>query len=260
MDSPWSFFKHIYVVSLKSEKERRENCKKLFETYDCSNYEIFDAVNGKKHPTLKQHYIDTGVLHPSINLSAGGIGCLASHRILWDKVYHSIDSSEPFWTLIFEDDFSFHPLFTTKLFNEYIRNIPSDAKYIKFGHHMVPEGYKMYPHVNKYWLALNNFKSYGTYCYAVHSDILNSLASYKNYTEAVDNISLKQGFYGALDPETVLGVPRQPNMKWILYDDPYTGRKQEYRGIVGCVSADSSTYDPTISENLMFEYLKKLNN
>jgi len=259
MESPWLFFKDVYIISLKTEMERRKNFTKLLEERDCTNYKIINAVNGKKHPTLKQYFIKTGVINEDINISPGGLGCLASHKLVWDMAYYSIDSTEPFWILIFEDDFSFHPLISNNLFLEYIRNMPADAKFVKFGHHMIAEGYNHYKPANKYWLNMGRMRSYGTYCYAVHSDILPSLCAFKNFKEAIDCVSFNTGFYGAVDPEIVLEVPREPQMNWILYDDPYTGNKQEYRGIVGCNPHQSATFDPCIIQQKILEYLKQQN-
>jgi len=60
MESPWLFFKDVYIISLKTEMERRKNFTKLLEERDCTNYKIINAVNGK--PLLRSSVFCKSIL------------------------------------------------------------------------------------------------------------------------------------------------------------------------------------------------------
>lgn len=238
-DNPFDFFKYIFVVNLKEHTEKRDRISKMLTERGCKNFTIFEAVNGKKHPTLKDDYIKRNIITSDAFISPGGLGCLASHRTIWEIVHGRIDSDKPFWTLVFEDDANFHPYVTNEIFMDYIRKIPLDATFIKFGHHLhVDLGLQ---NKNKYWRDASTNIAYGTYCYAIHSTILHKILLH-NSKYAVDVITINKGYYTANNPEDIYNLNKDDYKTWREYNDPYRKTISEYEGIIGCETEDSTTY------------------
>lgn len=125
------FIDKIFVINLKSRKDRLKNIKSLIDTLnlDKKKIEIFDAVVGKEIPNdeiynlLSITSLDT-LLNKSTNhkdiRSKGAIGCYLSHYKIWEKVISNNLNN----ILILEDDIVTDA--DSKEFEEYINSIPKD--------------------------------------------------------------------------------------------------------------------------------------
>ena len=95
-------FDVIFFISLASAHERRESISRQILTHGLRNAIIFDAIDGRKMDCSEARR--TGIVTDSKKLqrplSPGEIGCMLSHRNVWQKI---VDSG--FETaIVFEDD------------------------------------------------------------------------------------------------------------------------------------------------------------
>jgi GR25 family glycosyltransferase involved in LPS biosynthesis len=225
--SPWSFFKNVYVVSLKEATERRDYIRHTLDAIPGLSYTIVDAVNGRKNPHVRQSYRDRGIID-DYGHGEGVLGCLASHRMLWERILYECNSAEPAWTLILEDDAKFHPLLTSELLSEYLGSIPKDAWMIKLGYLGTSPYSSKYVPVNKYWTSLQNSTAFSTICYAVRSDVVPHLLKHK-WTTPVDHLRIPRS-YGMINVEEVLEVPTDVAFRKCM--NHTIGCEELYHGIV----------------------------
>ncbi|MEZ9575033.1 glycosyltransferase family 25 protein [Vibrio sp. 10N.261.55.F4] len=91
----------IFVINLESSIERRKNISCQLNELDLS-FDIFNAVDGRDTPThpLFERYNDKlSQAFRAKTLSAGQLGCYASHYLLWEKC---VEINQPI--IVIEDD------------------------------------------------------------------------------------------------------------------------------------------------------------
>ena len=107
----------IFVINLESSIERRKNISCQLNELDLS-FDIFNAVDGRDTPThpLFERYNDKlSQAFRAKTLSAGQLGCYASHFLLWEKC---IELNQPI--IVIEDD----ALLFKKTFLDFLQDIP----------------------------------------------------------------------------------------------------------------------------------------
>lgn len=213
--------------------------KEELERVGCKTYRFFDAVYGKANPYLRQSYIDRNIISPSGQISDGALGCLASHRAIWESALLSADSSEPFWILILEDDVRFHPLFNEALLQEYINEIPKEASIIKFGYLAIREISNNYKAISRHYVSFEKMVSYSTCCYAIKSDILRKMLNIK-FHGPID-CCIWPNAYGVSYPESILGVSLDSYAEWRKYYNPNLKKHEIFHGFINVASYESST-------------------
>lgn len=243
MNNPWNFFKEIWVISLKIDEAKRERITSMLSAFPGISYKILDAVYGKANPHLRTSYLQRRIVAESAKLTDGQLGCLASHRAIWESAMLNADCPTPFWTLVLEDDAVFHPLFCNDLLKDYLMALPDDARYFKFGYLASPPFFSKFGISNKYWRSFNGAVSFSTICYAVRSDLLPALLAH-TFHGALDHISIPFA-YGAVEPETVLDMPVDRAFR--LYKNPYLGVDELFHGLA-CVTDGESRTAPSSSE------------
>lgn len=237
MDNPWYFFKDVYVISLKTAIDRREALSMHLARFDGLQYTVVEAINGRKNCVLRNWFEIAKFITTPYNFSDGALGCLASHRKIWQITLESIESKFPVWVLIMEDDVRFHSFLTNEIMKAYLENIPSDARVLKFGYLSDPENRGSYTRENKYWWNFNATGAFSNICYAVRADVLPTFL-YTKINCPVDGITMK-GMYGAASLEEAFGiVETDEHMK---YFNPYTGKNMVFQGIVGVADYGSTT-------------------
>jgi len=243
MSNPWSFFKNVYVISLKDATERRAYMKEMLDTHPGLDYTLIDAINGKKNPYLRYSYKTRGIIG-EYEHGEGVLGCLASHRMVWERILYETESIEPFWTLIMEDDVKFHPLLTPELLSSYFEAIPKDARMLKIGYlgSKLVSGkvvLRTYVPVNQYWVSFQE-NAYSTICYAVRSDLIPHLLAHK-WNSPIDHLRIPCS-YGMINVEDVLEVPT--NYEFRQYCNSREGRVYEqFRGNVAEQTFESQIFD-----------------
>lgn len=90
-------FGPVYVISLKKRQDRREYIKKQFEEYSISDYEFFDAIDGKSD------YAKSLLAYPISNISDPEMGCTLSHILV---IKHWLETNNSEYAIIAEDDLS----------------------------------------------------------------------------------------------------------------------------------------------------------
>jgi len=120
-------FNKIYCINLDKSVDRWEQSQKEFTRIKL-NVERFPAFDGKSL-NIKD-MIDQGIISNNCaeQDKLGAMGCLMSHVAIWNKIVKEQIS----WTLILEDDVSFHPHFLN-LFENYWKSVPKDADMIFLG-------------------------------------------------------------------------------------------------------------------------------
>ena len=239
--NPWSFFKNIYVISLKEATDRRAAMKAHLDAFEGLSYTILDGVNGKKNPYLRKSYEDRGITN-RYPCSDGLLGCLASHRMIWERIFTECDDATPTWTLVMEDDALFHPAFTAAALAKYTAASPSNALFLKFGY-LATEAYSnSYIPINRYWTSFNGAQSFSTICYAIRSDLTPHLLKHQ-WTQAIDWLTIPQS-YGAINLEDALGDDADYS-RFRNYYNPYIKATEPYHGLVAAAPSESQTFAPS---------------
>jgi GR25 family glycosyltransferase involved in LPS biosynthesis len=237
MEHPWDFFKSIHIISLEQHAKKREKVAEILDRFEGCKYSFFDAVDGKRNPFLRKSFLERHIISEDAKLSDGQLGCLASHRAIWEKELLSIKSPEPFWILIMEDDVAFHPDFNNTLLKEYLENIPKDAVYLKFGYLAHDYYSKRHSVSNKYWMDFNGQVSFSTVCYAVQSNLLHELIK-NTFRVPVDCISIGNS-YGAMNLEIVL--EKEEDKEFRKYVNPIYKCVEYFYGIAAVHEGESDT-------------------
>ncbi len=114
----------IFVINLESSTERKDNISRQLDELSLP-FELFSAVDGRTsppHPLLKRYNDDLSQTYRAKTLSAGQLGCYASHYLLWQRC---IEINQPI--VVIEDDAL---LFKDKFLN-FIQDIPEVPKHIE---------------------------------------------------------------------------------------------------------------------------------
>jgi glycosyl transferase family 25 len=113
----------IYIINLKSSKERKKNILKELDRQNLKNFELIEAVDGNK---LNEEEINLHTFKNEKNFNPWGpkltnsqIGCALSHI----KIYKNFLQSRFEYAFILEDDAIFLDNFTTNLKNFILKNL-----------------------------------------------------------------------------------------------------------------------------------------
>lgn len=237
MENPWSFFKNIYVISLEEAADRRETLAKEFERFPELKYTIVRAVDGRKNCALRSWFMKANFITNPYPFSDGALGCLASHRKVWQTILEDTESEFPTWSLVIEDDMRFHPQFTAEHMAEYLKHVPSDANVLKFGYLVEPDRRKKYTRENAYWWNFNKTCAFSTVCYAIKSHILPTFL-YNKINSPVDGICIA-GMYGAASLAEAFDI--QDGSNAMAYKNPVTGQDQVFQGVATVADYPSTT-------------------
>lgn len=113
----------VYLINLKDHKHRLEHALAQFKQHRIKNYEIIEAIDGRKSDLSE---IVSGE-YP--NLKSSEIGCIASHI---KALKHWLDTSDSTHAIIMEDDFSFDTVKYWPFDWEYLKSrIPSNADIVQ---------------------------------------------------------------------------------------------------------------------------------
>ncbi|KPL93028.1 glycosyltransferase family 25 protein [Vibrio sp. L5-1] len=114
----------IFVINLESSTERKENISRQLGELSLP-FELFSAVDGRTsppHPLLKRYNDDLSQTYRAKTLSAGQLGCYASHYLLWQKC---VELNQPI--IVIEDD----ALLFKETFLNFIRDTAELPNYIE---------------------------------------------------------------------------------------------------------------------------------
>ena len=89
----------IKIVNLKTRSDKKTNMIEQFSKNDITNYEFFEAIDGKKIKNSEK--IQTLFEGNDFNYKKGVIGCALSHIHLWNELINDINSK---YYVILEDD------------------------------------------------------------------------------------------------------------------------------------------------------------
>jgi GR25 family glycosyltransferase involved in LPS biosynthesis len=242
--NPWSFFKEIFVINLKHDVEKLATFKARMAAYEGLNITVVEGVPGRTNPYLRESYKERNIIgdHGAATLSDGMLGCIASHRHIWESVMLRANSKTPFWILVFEDDALFHPLFDNDVLASYLETVPSDALQLRFGFLALPHYCANYKRVNAHWLDFQNTQAFATNCYALRSDVLSSLLRFK-FDCNIDHIIIPRS-YGAVDLEVSQELGREEVAKHVEFYRYYNAHIKDYEkfhGLAAAVQHDSGT-------------------
>jgi GR25 family glycosyltransferase involved in LPS biosynthesis len=169
------FIDKIFVINLKSRKDRLRNIKKVLTKLKLdNNVEIFEAVNGKELPKeeinklLSITSLDTlfnkSTNHKDIR-TKGAIGCYLSHYKIWQKIIENNLNN----VLILEDDIN--TIIDYEKIKQYIDAIPEDydiAMLSWFKLWFDPlENKNKKNIINKYWYKYNSVNVYSCGSYLI---------------------------------------------------------------------------------------------
>ena len=107
----------IFIINLKGSNIRRANISKQLSSLKL-DFNIFEAIDGRtspSHPLLERYNDDLSQTYRAKTLSAGQLGCYASHYLLWQKC---AEINQP--VIVIEDDAL---LFKEEILN-FIKDIP----------------------------------------------------------------------------------------------------------------------------------------
>jgi GR25 family glycosyltransferase involved in LPS biosynthesis len=123
----------IFCLTLKDTPQRKEYAERHFKQNGLE-VEFFDGINGAKfglRTTIP--YKDDNPDGPDYFIKQGRIGCLLSHYMLWQTLWH-LPYEE---ILILEDDAFLCENFQER-FLEFKKQLPDDWQYVFVGHCCLP--------------------------------------------------------------------------------------------------------------------------
>ncbi|MEZ9549087.1 MULTISPECIES: glycosyltransferase family 25 protein [Vibrio] len=106
----------VFVINLESSTERKDNISRQLDELSLP-FEFFSAIDGRispPHPLLKRYNDNLSQTYRAKTLSAGQLGCYASHYLLWQKC---VELNQPI--IVIEDD----ALIFKETFLNFIRDI-----------------------------------------------------------------------------------------------------------------------------------------
>lgn len=239
----WSFFQNIYVISLQNNNEiRRNHIKTELSRFPNLNYTFFDAINPLENQSILYEYLNRGIIGVTC-FTPGQLGLIASNRIIWEK--HASDNKNN-WILIIEDDIIFHPLFNENILSNYLKNVPEDATYLKFGFLAAGDYYNGTVKVNNYWKRLE--KSYSTSCYAIKISLIQTLLNHC-FIQPIDWVHLPNT-YGmcSIDELDEIKNHKKKSKKLLLYKNfykfynEYINGYENFYGVISNKNFKSSTF------------------
>ncbi len=118
-----------YIINLPHDNQRREYITNIVSKYAYLNYEILDAVYGKKlthEETTKLFDTDTAFKRYGRELNAGEIGCTLSHF----KIYNTLKKSEEPYALVLEDDITVIREFS--IIEKMAKHLPNHEPWVLF--------------------------------------------------------------------------------------------------------------------------------
>ncbi len=185
----------IYILNLKSDKNRRENIINELKKQNISNYEIIEAVDGNK---LKQNEIDLSIsknkkfINPiNTNMSKSEIGCALSHI----KIYREIINCNLDFALILEDDAIFINKFTENLKTFIIKNLKFKKQIILLSE--LWEFYKKPIDRENEYEIVDVTNAFFTHSYFINREAAKSLVSFNFPVKTVaDNFVIFKIFCG----------------------------------------------------------------
>jgi len=122
----------IFCLTLKDTPKRREYAEQHFKQHGL-DVEFFNGIDGNKFGLVTTiPYRDDGP-GPDYFIKQGRIGCLLSHYMLWQTIWHSPYEE----VLILEDDAILCENFQEK-FLEFKKQLPDDWQYVFVGHCCLP--------------------------------------------------------------------------------------------------------------------------
>jgi hypothetical protein len=123
----------IFCLTLKDTPKRKEYAEQHFKQNGL-DVEFFEGINGKKFGLRTiLPYKDDNPDGPDYFIKQGRIGCLLSHYMLWQTLWH-LPYDE---ILILEDDAILCDNFHEK-FMEFKNKLPNDWQYVFVGHCCLP--------------------------------------------------------------------------------------------------------------------------
>jgi GR25 family glycosyltransferase involved in LPS biosynthesis len=182
--NPWNFFKRRYVISLPQSKDRREYVTKELEKVNM-DFEFFDAVDGRKeYENLRTSCLEKNIIGQKAydELSPGALGCLLSHRGIYEKEYLSMKPGDDYWILIMEDDVEFAPGLYEEM-PKYIQHWPEKSNIVKLIYWNKDPTLYTKEIDNPYFIELVKYTN-GTMAYAMHS------SEFKVYLDHVFNTAI----------------------------------------------------------------------
>ena len=200
-ENPWDLFKRRYVISLPQSTDRRVAITQEMKRVNME-FEFFDAIDGRNnYEGLRDYCYKKGIIgdRGAKELSPGALGCLLSHRAIFEKEW-AMRNDENYWILIMEDDIRFAPNLDM---HKYVENWPSVSNIVKLAYwNNYRPNYKK-EIGNPYFVELIG-GTCSTLCYAVHSSCFRILTMHK-YETAIDMI-VDYPMHGC---KTLADVPRE---------------------------------------------------
>lgn len=123
----------MFCLTLKDTPKRKEYAKQHFEKNNL-DVEFFDGINGAKFGLRTIiPFKDDNPDGPDWFITPGRIGCLLSHYMLWQTLWH-LPHEE---IIIFEDDIVLCENFQERFFQAKSQ-LPNDWQYVFIGHCCLP--------------------------------------------------------------------------------------------------------------------------
>lgn len=116
-------FGPVYLINLKDHKHRLKNAQQQFKKYKVKDYNIVEAIDGRKND------LSNIIIGNYPNLKPSEIGCITSHI---KALNHWLNTSDSDYAIIMEDDFSFDTVDYWQWDWDYvIKNIPDSADIVQ---------------------------------------------------------------------------------------------------------------------------------
>ena len=137
------YFDKIYVINLKRRKDRLQKLLPRLIKNGITNYQIFEAVDGSKHPGYSYYQRKFSFFD-----SHGAFGILlTAYQIILDAIKNKYKR-----ILLFEDDVVFHKNFQVEFANK-VRYIPNNWKLLYFGTSMHTWRFKERCHKKQHYMT-----------------------------------------------------------------------------------------------------------
>ena len=168
----------VYIVNLKTDKNRRKNIIKELVKQNIKNYEIIDAIDGNKLNKNKLNLVtfkDKNHINPwNSKLSPSQIGCALSHI----KIYKKFIETKFNFALILEDDAVFLNNFSNNLKNFLLKNFKYKKQIILLSE--LKEFYKKPLDSKDGYEIVNVTNAFFTHAYMINKEAAKSIISF-NY-------------------------------------------------------------------------------